>query len=132
MKTAFANPTIVSVRYIVNDVDSCITFYTQLLGFDVVMHPAPGFAMLSKGNLHILLNKPGAGGAGQSMPDGAIPSPGGWNRFQLEVQHIESVVEDLKRKNVKFRNEVVTGVGGKQILMMDPAGNLIELFESKQ
>jgi catechol 2,3-dioxygenase-like lactoylglutathione lyase family enzyme len=129
MKGSFANPTTVSVRYIVHDVDSCVTFYTQLLGFDVVMHSPTGFAMLSKGNLHLLFNKPGAGGAGQTMPDGVKPAPGGWNRIQLEVQLIESVIQDLKAKHAKFRNELVTANAGKQILLMDPSGNLIELFE---
>jgi catechol 2,3-dioxygenase-like lactoylglutathione lyase family enzyme len=129
METTIAKPTTVSVRYIVNDVDACVTFYTQLLGFDVVMHTPAAFAMLSKGNLHLLLNKPGAGGAGQPMPDGVKPTPGGWNRIHLEVQDIESVIEDLKRKNAKFRNELVTAPAGKQILLIDPSGNLIELFE---
>jgi predicted enzyme related to lactoylglutathione lyase len=132
MKTLIANPTTVSVRYIVDDVDSCVTFYTELLGFDVKMHTPAAFAMLSKGNLHLLLNKPGAGGAGQAMPDGAEPSAGGWNRFYLEVQDIESVIEELKSKKAKFRNELVTAPAGKQILLIDPSGNLIELFEPKR
>jgi catechol 2,3-dioxygenase-like lactoylglutathione lyase family enzyme len=131
MKNLIANPTTVSVRYIVDDVDSCVTFYTQLLGFDVKMHTPAAFAMLAKGNLHLLLNKPGAGGAGQAMPDGAKPSPGGWNRFHLEVQDIESVVEALKSKKAKFRNELVSAPAGRQILLIDPSGNLIELFEPK-
>ena len=129
MKNSIANPTTVSVRYIVDDVDSCVRFYIDLLGFEVVMHTPNAFAMLSKGNLHLLLNKPGAGGAGQAMPDGARPSPGGWNRFHLEVQNLELVIEELKSKNGKFRNEIVTGPAGKQILLTDPSGNLIELFE---
>jgi catechol 2,3-dioxygenase-like lactoylglutathione lyase family enzyme len=129
MKSSITNPTTVSVRYIVDDVDSSVTFYTQLLGFEVVMHTPSAFAMLSKGNLHLLLNKPGAGGAGQSMPDGAKPSPGGWNRFHLEVQDLESVIDDLKSKKAKFRNEIVTAPAGKQILLIDPSGNLIELFQ---
>jgi catechol 2,3-dioxygenase-like lactoylglutathione lyase family enzyme len=132
MKTSIANPTTVSVRYIVDDVDACVTFYTNLLGFDVAMHTPAAFAMLSKGNLHLLLNKPGAGGAGQAMPDGAKPTPGGWNRFYLEVQDLASVVNDLKGKGGKFRNEVVTAPACKQILLIDPSGNLIELFEPKQ
>lgn len=131
MKGTIANPTTVSVRYIVDDVDSCITFYTQLLGFEVLMHTPDAFAMLSKGNLHLVFNKPGAGGAGQSMPDGAKPAPGGWNRFQLEVQNIEAVIEDLKVKQAKFRNDLVTAPAGKQILLLDPSGNLIELFERR-
>lgn len=132
MKSSIANPTTVSVRYIVDDVDACVTFYTQLLGFEVVMHTHAAFAMLSKGNLHLLLNKPGAGGAGQTMPDGATPSPGGWNRFHLEVQDLEAVIDELKRKKAKFRNEIVTAPAGKQILVIDPSGNLIELFERNE
>ena len=126
------NPTTVSVRYIVDDVDSCVKFYTQLLGFEVVMHTPDAFAMLSKGNLHLVFNRPGAGGAGQAMPDGTKPAPGGWNRFQLEVQNIEAVIEDLKGKKAVFRNELVTAPAGSQILLMDPSGNLIELFERKR
>jgi catechol 2,3-dioxygenase-like lactoylglutathione lyase family enzyme len=132
MKTSIANPTTVSVRYIVNDVDSCVKFYTDLLGFDVIMHTPAAFAMLSKGNLHLLLNKPGAGGAGQAMPDGAKPTPGGWNRFHLEVEDLESVIGELKDKDAKFRNDVVTAPAGIQILLIDPSGNLIELFQRKQ
>jgi catechol 2,3-dioxygenase-like lactoylglutathione lyase family enzyme len=121
----------VSVRYIVTDVDSCITFYTKLLGFKVVMHPAPEFAWLSRGSFRLLLSKPsGAGGGGQAMPDGTMPTPGGWNRFQLEVDNLEALVADLKSKNAQFRNEIVNGIGGKQILLKDPSGNLIELFQS--
>lgn len=121
----------VSVRYIVNDVDSGITFYTEILGFQVVMHPAPEFAWLSKGNFRLLLSKPsGAGGGGQAMPDGAIPTPGGWNRFQVEVANLDEMVKSLKDKGAQFRNEIVTGIGGKQILLKDPSGNLIELFQS--
>jgi hypothetical protein len=82
--------------------------------------------------LHLLFNKPGAGGAGQAMPDGELPAPGGWNRVQLEVQNIESVIKDLKARRVKFRNDLVTANAGKQILLMDPSGNLIELFEPKR
>ncbi len=129
METAIANPETVSVRYIVDDVDACTKFYTDLLGFKVVMHTPNAFAMLSKGKLHLLLNKPGAGGAGQAMPDGEMPSPGGWNRFHLEVQDLESVIQDLKRKNAKFRNEIVSAPAGRQILLEDPSGNFIELFE---
>lgn len=132
MKNAIANPTTVSVRYIVDDVDSCVSFYTQMLGFDVIMHTPAAFAMLSKGNLHLLLNRPGAGGAGQAMPDGVKPSPGGWNRFHLEVEDLDSVIDELKSKHAKFRNDVTTAAAGKQILLMDPSGNLIELFERKR
>jgi predicted enzyme related to lactoylglutathione lyase len=93
------------------------------------MHPAPGFAMLSRGNLRLLLNAPGAGGAGRAMPDGTLPEPGGWNRFQLEVEDLEAAVQRLKDEGASFRNEIVTGTGGSQMLLEDPAGNLIELFE---
>jgi len=119
----------VSVRYIVNDVDAAIKFYTELLGFRLDLHPAPGFASLSRGNLRLLLNAPGAGGAGQEMPDGSKPAPGGWNRIQLEVADLAGEVERLRQANVHFRNDIVTGNGGTQILLDDPSGNPIELFE---
>lgn len=119
----------VSVRYIVSDVDAAIPFYTDMLGFKVDMHPAPGFASLSRGDLRLLLNRPGAGGAGQAMPDGRVPAPGGWNRIQLEVDDLQATVEKLKKAGGKFRNEIVTGSGGKQVLIEDPAGNPIELFQ---
>src|SRR5438093_10058578 len=99
----------VNVRYIVSDVDKAIPFYTEMLGFKVDMHPAPGFASLSKGDLQLLLNRPGAGGAGQSMPDGQTPAPGGWNRFQLEMQDLAGTVEKLKSAGCRFRNEIVVG-----------------------
>jgi catechol 2,3-dioxygenase-like lactoylglutathione lyase family enzyme len=122
----------VNVRYIVNNVDEAITFYTEKLGFNVDMHPAPGFAALSRGDLKLYLNQPGAGGAGRSMPDGAVPGPGGWNRIQFVVRNIEKVIDRLKKIDATFRNEIVTGQGGKQILLEDPSGNLIELFEPGQ
>lgn len=119
----------VSVRYIVNDVDAVIPFYTDMLGFKVDMHPAPGFASLSRGDLQLLLNRPGAGGAGQAMPDNQIPAPGGWNRIQIEVENLEATVEKLKSERVSFRNAIVAGNGGKQVLIEDPSGNPIELFQ---
>jgi catechol 2,3-dioxygenase-like lactoylglutathione lyase family enzyme len=119
----------ISVRYIVTDVDEVIPFYTEFLGFQVEMHPAPGFASLSRGGLRLLLNRPGAGGAGQAMPDGRVPAPGGWNRIQLEVADLAATVERLKAAGCRFRNELVIGNGGKQILVEDPSGNPIELFE---
>src|SRR5215471_5259283 len=119
----------VNVRYIVNDVDTAIAFYADMLGFKVEMHPAPGFASLSRGDLQLLLNRPGAGGAGQAMPDGQQPVPGGWNRIQIEVENLEAAVEKLKSAGGRFRNEIVTGNGGKQILIEDPSGNPIELFQ---
>jgi catechol 2,3-dioxygenase-like lactoylglutathione lyase family enzyme len=120
----------VSVRYIVDDVDAAITFYTQLLGFSVVLHPAPGFASLARGNLRLMLNIPsGTGGAAQPMPDGRKPEPGGWNRIQLEVSDLAAEVETLRNAGAHSRNDIVIGNGGKQILLDDPAGNPIELFE---
>jgi catechol 2,3-dioxygenase-like lactoylglutathione lyase family enzyme len=119
----------VSVRYIVNDVDTVIPFYTDMLGFKLDMHPAPGFASLSRGDLQLLLNRPGAGGAGQAMAEGQLPAPGGWNRIQLQVEDLGAAVEKLKSAGGRFRNEIVTGNGGKQILIEDPSGNPIELFQ---
>jgi catechol 2,3-dioxygenase-like lactoylglutathione lyase family enzyme len=119
----------VSVRYIVADVDAAIAFYTGMLGFKVDMHPAPGFARISRGDLHLLMNRPGAGGAGQSMPGGQQPAPGGWNRIQIEVDDLATTVDKLKRGGCRFRNEIVVGNGGKQVLIEDPSGNPIELFE---
>ena len=120
----------VSVRYIVNDVKVAIAFYTRHLGFGVERQPAPGFAILSRGDLRLLLSaSTGAGGAAQPMPDGRKPEPGGWNRIQLEVQDLAREVETLRQAGARFRNDVVTGFGGKQILLEDPAGNPVELFE---
>lgn len=119
----------ISVRYIVADVDAAIPFYTDMLGFRVDMHPAPGFASLSKGDLRLLLNRPGAGGAGQAMPDGRVPGPGGWNRIQIEVENLAATVDKLKGAGCGFRGDIVIGNGGKQILVDDPSGNPIELFE---
>jgi catechol 2,3-dioxygenase-like lactoylglutathione lyase family enzyme len=120
----------ISVRYIVDDVDRAIDFYCQQLGFQEQMHPAPTFAMLSLGDLRLVLSAPGGGpGGGQAMPDGTRPQPGGWNRFQLEVGDIEALVARLRDNGARFRNDIVAGVGGKQILVEDPSGNPIELFE---
>jgi catechol 2,3-dioxygenase-like lactoylglutathione lyase family enzyme len=120
----------VSVRYIVSDVDEAIAFYSEHLGFHEDMHPAPAFAMMSRGDLRLVLSAPGGGpGGGQAMPDGTLPSPGGWNRFAIEVSDLEGLVERLRRRGVRFRNEIVSGVGGKQILVEDPSGNPVELFE---
>src|SRR5207248_8899372 len=111
----------VSVRYIVDDVDAAIHFYCRQLGFREDMHPAPAFAMLSRGDLRLVLSAPGGGpGGGQAMPDGTRPEPGGWNRFQLEVADIEAIVIQLRNNGARFRNDIVTGVGGKQILVEDP------------
>ena len=120
----------VQVRYIVHDVDAAIAFYTSQLGFTLVMHPAPPFAMLSLGDLRLVLSAPNpTGGGGQAMPDGTVPEPGGWNRFAVQVDNLEATVERLKRAGAHFRNEIVIGVGGKQILVEDPSGNPVELFE---
>lgn len=120
----------VRVRYIVNDVDSAMAFYTQNLGFQVTAHPAPAFAIVSRGNLQLLLNATGGpGGASRPMPDGRKPEPGGWNRVQLQVDDLATSVEALRRAGAHFRNDIVTGFGGKQILLDDPSGNPIELFE---
>jgi catechol 2,3-dioxygenase-like lactoylglutathione lyase family enzyme len=118
-----------TVRYIVSDVDAAIAFYVDALGFNLEMHPAPGFAALSKGGLRLLLNSPGAGGAGQPMTDGSAPSPGGWNRIQIEINDLTSAVTRLKSDGRQFRGEIIQGNGGKQILVNDPSGNPIELFE---
>lgn len=120
----------VSVRYIVHDVDEAIAFYRDRLGFREVMHPAPAFAMLAKDELRLVLSAPGGGpGGGQAMPDGTLPQPGGWNRFSLEVTDLEAAVTELRAAGVHFRNDIITGVGGKQILVEDPSGNPVELFE---
>ena len=120
----------VSVRYIVVDVKAAIAFYTKHLGFGVERQPAPGFAILVRGDLRLLLSaSSGPGGAAQPMPDGCKPEPGGWNRIQLEVEDLASAVETLRKAGARFRNDIVTGFGGKQILLDDPAGNPIELFE---
>lgn len=120
----------VSVRYIVNDVDAAIAFYCTHLGFHQDMHPGPTFAMLSRGDLRLVLSRPGGGpGGGQAMPDGTLPTPGGWNRFSIEVTDLEATVGQLRAAGAHFRNDIVTGVGGKQILLDDPSGNPVELFE---
>jgi catechol 2,3-dioxygenase-like lactoylglutathione lyase family enzyme len=120
----------VQVRYIVYDVDAAIEFYTKQLGFKLDMRPAPPFAMLSRGNLRLVLSAPNpSGGGGQPMPDGTQQEPGGWNRFAIEVSNLAPLVKKLRQAGAYFRNEIVTGVGGKQIIVDDPSGNPIELFE---
>ena len=120
----------VSIRYIVHDVQAAIGFYTTYLGFSVQIHPNDMFAMLSRGDLRLVLSVPGAtGGGGQAMPDGTLPEPGGWNRFSVEVPDLAVTVAELRRHGVRFRNDVVTGVGGQQIIAEDPSGNPVELFE---
>jgi catechol 2,3-dioxygenase-like lactoylglutathione lyase family enzyme len=120
----------VRVRHIVDDVDTAINFYREHLAFTLVMHPAPPFAMLDRGDLRLLLSAPsGQGGGGQSMPDGTRPAPGGWNRFALEVSDLAAIVRTLRDAGVQFRNDIVTGMGGNQVLIEDPSGNPVELFE---
>jgi catechol 2,3-dioxygenase-like lactoylglutathione lyase family enzyme len=120
----------VSVRYFVNDLDAAIDFYCRQLDFQEVMHPAPTFAMLSRGDLRLNLSVPGGGpGGGAAMPDGTLPEPGGWNRFALEVDDLDGLVQTLRGQGARFRNDIVSGRGGKQILLEDPSGNPIELFE---
>jgi len=123
---------IVNVRYIVADLDAALAFYTARLGFSVELHPAPTFAMLRRGDLRLLLSVPSAqGGGGQILADGRTPEPGGWNRFQLEVADLRAMVAQLRSVGVRFRSELITGIGGDQALLEDPSGNLIELFEPK-
>jgi catechol 2,3-dioxygenase-like lactoylglutathione lyase family enzyme len=120
----------VQVRYIVHDVDAAIAFYCQQLGFHEDMHPAPAFAMLSRGDLRLVLSAPNpSAGGGQAMPDGTSQTPGGWNRFAIEVDDLDAIVTRLRQAGAHFRNDIVTGVGGKQIIVDDPSGNPIELFQ---
>ena len=120
----------VSVRYFVDDMDAAVAFYADRLGFEVVMRPAPPFAMLERGDLRLVLSMPGGGpGGGAAMPDGTMPTPGGWNRFALEVDDLDATVAELRAAGAHFRNDIVEGVGGRQILVDDPAGNPVELFQ---
>ena len=117
------------VRYIVDDVDAAIAFYTEHLGFKLEMHPAPMFAEISRGDLHIYLTKPSQRGGGSPMPSGEQQIPGGWNRIHLVVDNLDSAIARLKAGGCSFHSDVIQGVGGKQILLRDPSGNLVELFE---
>ncbi len=119
---------ITSVRYMVDDVDTAVAFYTTHFGFEVLSSAAPAFADVRRGNLRLLLSGP-ASSAGRPMPDGRTPEPGGWNRVHFVVDDLAAEIERLRGAGVHFRNEVVTGPGGQQILLEDPAGNPIELFE---
>jgi catechol 2,3-dioxygenase-like lactoylglutathione lyase family enzyme len=120
----------VQVRYIVNDVDGAIDFYVEHLGFHLDMHRAPVFAMLSLGDLRLVLSKPNPeANGGQPMPNGTQQHPGGWNRFSIHVSELAEVVKRLRSAGAHFRNDIVTGVGGKQIIVDDPSGNPVELFE---
>jgi catechol 2,3-dioxygenase-like lactoylglutathione lyase family enzyme len=120
----------VQVRYIVDDVEAAVAFYVTHLGFQLDMHPAPPFAMLSLGDLRLVLSAPNPrGGGGQPMPDGTPQRPGGWNRFAVQVNDLAATVERLRAARVAMRNTIVTGVGGKQVIIEDPSGNPVELFE---
>ena len=123
-----ANDEIISVRYLVDDVDKSITFYTELLGFEVLTSFPPAFADVKRGNLRLLLSGPKSS-AGRPMADGARPGPGGWNRIHFIVDDIDSEVDRLRGAGATFRNDVVVGPGGKQILLQDPSGNFVELFQ---
>ncbi len=117
-----------NVRYMVDDVEAAVDFYTRHLGFALRMSAAPAFADVVRGNLRLLLSGPRSS-AGRPMPDGEVPSPGGWNRIHLIVGDIEAEVDRLRAERLTFRNEVVTGPGGRQILLKDPSGNVVELFQ---
>ena len=120
----------VSVRYIVDDVDAAIRFYVDHLDFQEVMHPAPTFAMLARGDLRLALSKPGGGpGGGSALPDGALPTPGGWNRFAIEVEDVSRLLAALTSVGVHARSDVIEGVGGRQVIVDDPSGNPVELFQ---
>ena len=121
---------LVHVRYMVDDVDKAIEFYTKHLGFTVRMNAAPAFADVLRGQLRLLLSGPKSS-AGRAMPDGAKPGPGGWNRIHLLVEDIAAEVERLRAAGLTFRNDIVSGPGGRQILLEDPAGNPIELFQPR-
>jgi catechol 2,3-dioxygenase-like lactoylglutathione lyase family enzyme len=120
--------TTVNVRYMVNDVEASVEWYTKHLGFSLLSNHAPAFADVRRGALRLLLSGP-LSSAGRPMPDGERPSPGGWNRIHLIVEDLAVEVERLRAAGVRFRNEVVTGPGGSQILLIDPSGNVVELFQ---
>jgi len=123
-----SNDDTVNVRYMVANVEDSIEFYTGMLGFELLSSAAPAFADVKRGNLRLLLSGP-ASSAGRAMPDGEQPGPGGWNRIHLLVDNLEAEVARLRAAGATFRNEIVRGPGGKQILLLDPSGNVVELFE---
>src|SRR5678816_665970 len=120
----------VMVRYIVNDIEAAIAFYKKNLGFQIAAQTGPYFAILSRDNMQLVLSPPkGPGGGSQPMPDGRRPEPGGWNRIIVRSSSLDHEVAALRKAGVKFRNDIVAGPGGRQILVEDPSGNLVELFE---
>jgi catechol 2,3-dioxygenase-like lactoylglutathione lyase family enzyme len=122
-----------AIRYIVNDMDESVDFYVRLLGFKEVMHPNSDFAMLLLDDLRLILVRPGErSGGGQALQDGTKQTPGGWNRISIDVENLDLMIDKLKKEGCTFRSQIVMGVGGKQILLVDPSGNLIELFEYYQ
>jgi catechol 2,3-dioxygenase-like lactoylglutathione lyase family enzyme len=123
-----SNTEMVSVRYMVGDVDEAVAFYTKLLGFELISTPGPAFADVKRGNLRLLLAGP-TSSAGRPMPDGTKPGPGGWNRIHFIVDDIDAEVAQLRDVGAHFRNDIVEGPGGKQILLLDPSGNVVELFQ---
>jgi catechol 2,3-dioxygenase-like lactoylglutathione lyase family enzyme len=123
-----SNDELVSVRYMVDDVDEAIAYYTKILDFELITHPAPPFADVKRGNLRLLLAGPDSS-AGRPMPDGTKPGPGGWNRIHLIVDDLDAEVTRLRDAGALFRNDIVEGPGGKQILLQDPSGNVVELFQ---
>lgn len=118
----------VSVRYMVDDVEAAVTFYTKVLDFEILNNFPPAFADVTRGNLRLLLSGP-TSSAGRPMPDGATPGPGGWNRVHLIVDDVDAEVARLRDAGARFRNDVIEGPGGKQVLLLDPAGNVVELFQ---
>ena len=119
---------VVSVRYIVDDVDAAVAFYTTHLGFRLLTSALPAFADVARGDLRLLLSGPTSSG-GRTLPDGRRPAPGGWNRIHLIVEDLASEVERLRRAGLSFRSDIVTGPGGSQIVLDDPSGNPVELFQ---
>jgi catechol 2,3-dioxygenase-like lactoylglutathione lyase family enzyme len=124
-----AAPRAATVRYFVDDLDTAISFYCQQLGFREELRSPGAFAMLHQGSLRLLLSVPGAAGAGRALPDGTVPAPGGWNRIALQVSDLAATVAVLRDAGARFRDDIVTGVGVRQIVLLDPSGNLVELFE---
>ena len=118
----------INVRYMVDNVDDAIAFYTKFLDFEVLTSAAPAFADVKRGNLRLLLAGP-ASSAGRPMPDGAKPGPGGWNRIHFIVDDLDDEVAQLRDAGARFRNDIIEGPGGKQILLQDPSGNVVELFQ---